>query len=487
MPAEAGTDPPSIGGYAGWADLLSEGRAPVLALLMLGCWVVAADAMVVATLMPSVGASLDGYAWFGWATSLFLTGLVVAAASSSWLAAKVGLRAAMMLCGGAFAAGCTVSAAGSSIVLFLAGRTMQGCAAGWVSGLIYISLATLFPSRHLPRIFALFTSTWAIATLAGPLLGGVFADAGAWRGVFWLFAGQGLLFAAASLVLIPATTVRKSGGRPPMRSLLLLTVSVGAISSASVVTNLPAAALLVSAGLGLLALAIAADRVDPDGVVPARATNPGFPLGAAYLTYFFATAAGTSFALYAPTLLQYRAGLSALEAGFMIASEALAWTAAALAVSGAREAWRSRLIVIGPAAILAGTIANTLLVNGGSLPAIAAGGGLLGAGFGLCFSFISQRVMGAFDDVGRARGSSAISAARNSGGAVGAAIAAIAANAAGFGDGLRDGNAAWIAWAAFGSGIPFALAALYFAIRIVRADDSSIVRGDRLCNRSRAA
>src|SRR5687767_8716571 len=93
----------------GWADLLAEGRAPVLALLMLGCWVSAADALVIATIMPSVGAALNAFAWFGWAAALFLVGLVVAAASSSWLAERIGLRGAMMASGAGFAIGCAVS------------------------------------------------------------------------------------------------------------------------------------------------------------------------------------------------------------------------------------------------------------------------------------------------------------------------------------------------------------------------------------------
>src|SRR6185295_8838757 len=98
--------------------------------------------------------------------------------------------------------------------------------------------------------------------------------------------------------------------------------------------------------------------------LPRRAADPAFPLGAAWLTYFCTTAAGTAFALYAPALLQHRAGLSALEAGYVVAVEALAWTAASLSVAGAGPAWRARLIVIGPASILAGVAGVTLLTPG---------------------------------------------------------------------------------------------------------------------------
>ena len=128
MSAEAAIETPAPPSRAeGWRDLLAGGRAPVLALLVLGCWVVAADSLVTATIMPSVGAALAGFAWFGWAASGFLTGLVVAGASAGWLAERIGLRAAMMLAGAGFTIGCALSAAAPGIALFLAGRVLQGC------------------------------------------------------------------------------------------------------------------------------------------------------------------------------------------------------------------------------------------------------------------------------------------------------------------------------------------------------------------------
>lgn len=468
MHAEAALEPP-VSSLEGWRDLLAGGRAPVLALILLGCWVVAADALVTATIMPSVGAALAGYAWFGWAASGFMTGLVVAGASAGWLAERIGLRAAMMLSGAGFAIGCAMSALAPGISLFLAGRVAQGCAAGWVCGLIYVALAHLFPGRHLPRTFALCTSVWGIATLAGPLLGGLFADAGLWRGVFWLFAGQAVLFTAASFVLVPARSGVERGGAVPAGPLLLVAIGIAAIATAGVVEGLAFAILLVAAGIGSLFAALAADRARANGLLPRRSADPAFPLGAAWITYFATNAAAAAFALYAPAMLQFSAGLSALEAGYVVAIEALAWTAASLSVAGAGEAWRSRLIVIGAGSILAGITGITLSMANGSLAEVAGAGALLGAGFGLSYSFIGQRVIGSFDDATRARGASAIAAVRNAGGALGAALAGIAANAAGFGQGLDAANFGWVAWGAFGIGIPFALAGLVGAIRLTRA------------------
>jgi MFS family permease len=464
MPTDAALPVSAPPEAPGWRGLIADGRAPALALVLLGVWVVAADALVTATILPSVGAALSGYAWFGWAGSAFLTGLVVAGASAGWLAERAGLRGALVLAGFGFAGGCAMSAAAGSIFPFLIGRAVQGAAAGWVMGLVYVALATLFPGRHLPRVLALTTSVWGVATFLGPLIGGLFADAGAWRGVFWLFAGQALLFAAACFALVPAETSRGEAGRLPALPLLSLALGIAAIASAGIAARAVVAAPLAGLGLLLLVLAWRIDRAHMPGLLPRRATDPAFPLGAAWLVYFATNAAAIGFSLYGPALLQKSAGLSALEAGYVVAIEAMAWTAASLSVAGSGPRWRSRFIILGTLSVLVGMLGLTLA--GGALLPTAVAAVFVGAGFGLSYSFIAQRVIGAFDEAAKTRGSAAIGLVRNAGGAVGAALAGIAANAAGFGGGLGEANLAPVAYAAFGIGIPFALAALIAAFRL---------------------
>ena len=209
---------------------------------------------------------------------------------------------------------------------------LQGCAAGLVCCLIYVALALLFQGRFLPRVFALCTSVWGIATFVGPLLGGLFADAGMWRGVFWLFAGQALVFMAASFVLIPARTGLDAQGRLPALPLALLAFGIAAIATAGVVAGAGFAILLAATGAALLGAALITDRVRSNGLVPKR--SGAFPLGTAYLTYFATTAAGTAFALYAPAMLQHRWGLS--RSGRLSGRVRSArWDDASLSVAGA--------------------------------------------------------------------------------------------------------------------------------------------------------
>src|SRR5205085_1674348 len=134
-----------------------------------------------------------------------LVGAILAGASAGRLSELFGLRAATALSGLLTAAGCVLSAAAPDIHAFLLGRLVQGMGTGWISGFSMVAIALLFPERHLARVFAAISGVWGVATLLGPLVGGLYAQAQDWRGVFWLFAGQAAAFSAAALWLLKLT------------------------------------------------------------------------------------------------------------------------------------------------------------------------------------------------------------------------------------------------------------------------------------------
>ena len=89
-----------------WADLLGEGRLPRFALICLGVWLNAADSLVTATIMPSVGRELGGYGYFSWATAGYFVGAILAGASAGRLSELFGLRRATAVAGLIMVAGC---------------------------------------------------------------------------------------------------------------------------------------------------------------------------------------------------------------------------------------------------------------------------------------------------------------------------------------------------------------------------------------------
>ena len=451
---------------SGWRDLLADGRLPRFALIMLGVWLNAADSLVTATIMPSVGADLGGYAYFSWATAGFFVGAILAGASSGRLSERFGLRSATALAGLVMVAGCLLSAMAPNVGLFLAGRLIQGLGSGWISGFSMVAIALLFPERHLARVFAAVTFVWGIATVLGPLFGGVVLAGGHWRDVFWLFAAQAGLFSLAAPLLLGGAGKATGGPGIPWAQLCVLGLGVGAIAVANVLTSPPVAVGLVIVGLVILVLVVRLDDRMRVRLLPHRAGDLTTVVGAGYAAMFALTAASMGFSIYGPAILQQTRGFSPLWAGYAVGAESMAWTVAAMAVAGAGAVWDARWIRIGALMLIASLVLLPFTLADGPLAGMLVAGGLMGASFGFAWAFISRRVLMALRDDDKAIGSSGITAVRQCGSAAGAAISGVAANIVGFSGGLNDVSARAATVWVFVSVLPLALAGVWAAFRL---------------------
>ena len=453
-----------------WGDLLAEGRLPRFAVIMLGVWLNAADSLVTSTILPSVGRDLGGFAYFSWATAGFFVGAILAGASAGRVSEIFGLRRATAFGGVVMALGCVMSAAASDIGLFLAGRVVQGLGSGWISGFAMVAIAFLFPERHLARVFAAVTFVWGIATVLGPLFGGLVVESGDWRDVFWLFALQAVVFSAAAPLLLGGRGEASGGPGVPWPQLGVLSLGVGAIAVADLAGSAMGSVALVLAGLAILALVVWMDGRSPIRLLPVGAADLRTVCGSGYFAGFAMTAASMGFAIYGPPILQQLRGFSPLWAGYVVAVESLAWTVSAIAVAGAVGAWDRRWTRIGALMLVASLLVLAWAMADAHLAFVLLGGSLLGAAFGFSWAFMSRRIMAALSDEDRAIGSSAITAVRQTGGAAGAAISGVAANLVGFSGGLTDASARAASVWVFVAVIPLAVAGAWAAFRLTRED-----------------
>ncbi|HEX7887255.1 MAG TPA: MFS transporter, partial [Phenylobacterium sp.] len=414
-----------------WTDLLAEGRLPRFALICLGVWLNAADSLVTATILPSVGADLGGYAYFSWATAGFFVGAILAGASSGRLSEMFGLRSATALAGLVMVLGCLMSAAAPDVGVFLTGRLVQGLGSGWISGFAMVAIAMLFPERHLARVFAAVTFVWGVATVLGPLFGGVVVQAGHWRDVFWLFAVQAGVFSAAALPLLGGAGKAAGGPGIPWMQLGVLGVAVAAIAVADLAPSAAGSIGLVMLGLAVLLLVVRIDARARIRLLPHRAGDLSTVSGSGYLAMFAMTAASMGFAIYGPPILQHLRGYSPLLAGYVVGAESMAWTVTGMAVAGATGLWDTRWTRLGALLLVVSLLILALTSATGHIGWVLLGGACLGAAFGLSWAFMSRRLLGALSDEDRAIGSSAIMAVRQTGCAVGAAISGLAANLVG--------------------------------------------------------
>lgn len=429
----------------GWRDLAGGGRLPQLLMLCLGVWLNAADTLVISTIMPSIARDIGGYAYFAWPVTVYLLGAIVAGASAGRVSETLGLRSAMALAASLFAAGCVVDALAPTIWVFLLGRLLQGLAAGWIGGLVYVAVNSVFPKALWTRVFATISGVWGVATLLGPGFGGIFAEFGLWRAVYWTFAGQALLFALAALFLVPARARGQgAGGGFPFLRLVLLAAAILTIADAGARGDAATASAMLAGGLVLLAIFIAVDRRAGTSLLPRQLTDGRGPSGIGYRMTALATASSVGFPIYAAALLQVLYGLSPLEAGYVIGVQAGGWTLSALSVAHLGERWHPVFIRSGGASIFLGLLGLAFAFPSGSLSFVIVMAALMGSGFGQSWAFTTHRIFSGLPEAERARGSSAVPAVQLTGNAVGAAIAGTIANLFGLGTGITQGDAGQI-------------------------------------------
>lgn len=446
-----------------WSALWTAERLPRLVLVCLGIWLNAADALVTATIMPSVARDIGGYAFFAWPVAAYLVGAILGGAGAGRLSERSGLRTALVVSALVYAIGCAIGALAPGIGLFLLGRLFQGAGAGLIVGLCYVSAGLLFPGELWRRVLALLSLMWGVATILGPLLGGVFAES--WRLLFWLFGLQALLFAAIAWMLIPRHSTASSDTPIPIATLLRLALAILLFLLAGTVGAPWRAVAALVLGSIFLVVALRRDAVAQARLLPREASNLGTAAGQGYAAIFLFAAGAVGFTVYGAAILQARYGLSPLFAGYAIGAEAMAWTLAALAVTELPQHADRFWIRIGGGAIAIAIVSLIFTLPSGSLIAVLCSAIVLGGGFGAMWAYLTHHIVEQLSTEDRGVGSSALPAAQMIGNAFGSSIAGLVANAAGAAQGVSARNASSIAVWIFVVAAPVAWAGWFFAWR----------------------
>ena len=287
-------------------------------------------------------------------------------------------------------------------------------------------------------MFGLLAGVWSVTVVAGPLIGGVFANSGHWRGAFFTVAGVGCLLAIGALAVLPADV--EIGRNPehgfPMLRVSLICVAIVLLSLAGVMASPAGRGGLIGAALAVFALILRIDRRAAAAMMPSDAFSLRSATGAGLWMVWLLSAGYSPLAIYAPLFLQRLHALSPLSSGYMVAAASLAWTTAALLVAPLANQWPARLIVAGPVAMSAGLLGVGVLMGPGPVAALLLPIGLLGVGIGSCWAFVAQHVMSGAKDGEETIAAASVATVQQAGIAFGAALAGLVANASGIGDGL---------------------------------------------------
>jgi EmrB/QacA subfamily drug resistance transporter len=241
--------------------------------LMLVVLLAALDQTIVATALPTIVGDLGGLGKLSWVTSAFLLAQTAVTPLYGKFGDLVGrkrvLQGAVLL----FLAGSALCGQAGSMTELIAFRAVQGLGAGGLIVLTQAVIGDIVPPRQRGRYQGLFGAVFGVASVAGPLLGGVIVQAVSWRWIFYV----NLPIGAVALVVLAVTLPsRAPQGRPSIDYLGAGLLASG-LSAIVLVTSLGgttwawgSAELIVIAVLGvaLIACFVFAESRAREAVLP---------------------------------------------------------------------------------------------------------------------------------------------------------------------------------------------------------------------------
>jgi EmrB/QacA subfamily drug resistance transporter len=292
--------------------------------LLLAMFVAMLSSTVVTNALPRIVTDLHGsqtgYTWVVVATLLAMT-----ASTPIWgkladqFSKKLLVQSALVI----YTVGSLIAALAPNMQVLIGARVVQGLGVGGLTALVQVVIASMVSPRERGRYAGYIGATFALATVSGPLIGGLIVDSPlGWRGTFFV----GLPIAVAAFLVLQAKLHLPVVKRPVQIDYLGATLIVGGVSILLVWVSLAgqqfgwtsaASAALVVVGLSVVAAALYVEaKVAVEPIIPLRLFKDR--------TTSLATAASVliGFAMFGATVylseyFQNARGMTPTEAGLM--------------------------------------------------------------------------------------------------------------------------------------------------------------------------
>lgn len=412
---------------------LRSERGPVLLAVMLSTGLVAIDATILATAVPSLVEDLGGFDQFPWLFSVYLLAQAVTVPIYGKLADMVGRRPMMLLGIGLFLLGsllCGLAWGMTSLIVF---RAVQGLGAGAVQPMGMTIMGDIYSLEERAKVQGYIASVWAAASLVGPTLGGVFADYASWRWIFLVNLPLGLV----AFWLIQRSfqeRVERRGHRIDYAGAVLLTTGgvlllLGLLEGGhGWAWDSPVSIGVLGASLVLLLVFVRVERRAAEPVLPLWVFRDR-ALNVANAVTFLVGVVMLGLSSYVPLFAQGVLGTGAVVGGLVLAGMTLGWP---LAASNSGRLYLSRgfraTLVLGSIVTILGGALLTTLDAGSPVWWVAVPNFVMGLGFGLVASpaLVAAQTSVSWESRGVATGANMF--ARSIGSAVGVAIFGAVAN-----------------------------------------------------------
>ncbi|MFB8206859.1 MDR family MFS transporter [Streptomyces sp. NPDC056010] len=363
-------------------------------ILVLGTFMATLDATIVSVGLDRLTEEFDAsVAEIQWVSSAYLLAVVAAVPASGWLAGRFGGRRVWLAAIGVFLVGsvlCALAWSATSLIVF---RVIQGLGGGLLPATGQALLARVAGPGRTGKVISIVAVVPLLSPVFGPLAGGSVLAVAPWP---WLFLVNLPIGAAAVLLArryVPVVPPAPQRTAFDLRGALLLSpglaVLVYGLTEVAHDRAVPATIGIVAGVVMLAAFTVHGLRTRSAPLVDPRLfARPPFGAAALALVVLGASVFGTTFLL--PLYFQSGRGMSAWEAGLLLAPQGLGAAAGSVLVNRTISKVVPRtLVVTGIVLIVAGTAPFTLLGHG--VPDAVVVAALVVRGFGM--SMVGAPVM----------------------------------------------------------------------------------------------
>lgn len=363
-------------------------RGPILIALMLSMGLVAIDSTIVATAVPSIVHDVGGFTSFPWLFSAYLLAQAVSVPVYAKLSDVVGRKPIILIGITLFLLGSILCGVAWSMSALIAFRVLQGLGAGAVLPTAITIVGDLYTVTERAKVQGYLGSVWAVSSVVGPILGGMFSELSMWRGIFLVNIPLCLL-AAWMLHRTFHENIERAKHHVDYLGAALLTISLsliilGALEGGQTwAWNSIASIIVFGGGAALFTAFIFIERRAEEPVLPpwvvsrrllATTTMISFGVGAVML----------GLTSYVPTFLEGALSSSPILAGSALAALTVGWPVSA-SQSGRfylRIGFR-KTAMIGVTVTVIGTAVMAFTASRPSIVMVAMSCFIVGLGLGL--------------------------------------------------------------------------------------------------------
>jgi len=365
---------------------LRSERGPVLVALMVTTGLVAIDATILATAVPTIVRELGGFASFPWLFSLYLLTQAVTVPIYSKLSDTWGRKPVVLIGIALFGLGSVLCGFAWSMPALIAFRAVQGLGAGAVQPMAVTIAGDIYTVAERAKVQGYIASVWAVSSVVGPTLGGLFSQLLSWRWIF--FVNIPLCVLAAWLLWRRLhEDVEKRPHRIDWAGGALLTASLsllilGILEGGNGWAWLSAPSLVVlGVGVVLLGAFLVVEQRAAEPVLPLRLLSRRLLATAALISVGVGVVL-VGLTSYIPSFLEALLGVTPLVSGLTLALLTIGWPISASQSGRLYLRFGFRVTALIGTAVCALGCA-LLLVAAGSPSVWSVGGGCLVVGLGL--------------------------------------------------------------------------------------------------------